>query len=100
MARGERVDSQAMETGENIERRVERVQFETDRHIIVGNVILPPEGAYQSRFSDSLNRPDVAFIPVTDVVITSLSGGEPVQRDFVAVHKKHIRLAFPIEELT
>ena len=88
-----------MEMGENIERRVERVHFETDRHVIVGNVILPPEGAYQSRFSDSLNRPDLAFIPVIDVEITSLTGGETVQRDFVALHKEHIRIAFPIEEV-
>ena len=87
-----------MEMGENIERRVERVQFETDRHIIVGNVLLPPEG-YQSRFSDSLNRADIAFIPVIDVEITSLAGGETVQRDFIALHKEHVRIAFPIEDV-
>ena len=34
-----------------------------------------------------------------DVEITSLTGGETVQRDFVAVHKEHIRIAFPIEEV-
>ena len=88
-----------MEMGDHIERRVERVQFETDRHIIIGNVSLPPEG-YQSRFSDSLNRPDVAFIPVVDVEIRPLEGGEAIRRDFIVLGKKHIVVAFPIEEVT
>jgi hypothetical protein len=87
-----------METSEHIERRVERVQFETDRHIIIGNVTLPPEG-YQSRFSDSLNRPDIAFIPLVDVELMPLEGGEPTRHDFVVIHKRHVRIAFPIEEV-
>jgi len=92
---GRAVDKGHMEMGDHIERRVERVQFETDRHVIVGNVTLPPEG-YQSRFSDSLNRPDVGFIPVLDVEITSLEGGESVHREFIVVNKEHVRIAFPI----
>ena len=80
------------------EQRFERVQFETDRHIIVGSVTLPREG-YQSRLSDSLNRPDIAFIPVVDVEIMPLEGGEPTRRDFIVVHKQHIRIAFPIGEV-
>ena len=87
-----------MEMGDHIERRVERVQFETDRHVMIGNVTLPPEG-YQSRFSDSLNRPDIDFIPVVDVEITPLDGGETVRHDFIVVHKKHVRIAFPIKEV-
>ena len=51
------------------------MQFETDRQRIVGDVTLPPEG-YQSRFSDSLNRPEVAFIPLVNVEISSLMGGD------------------------
>jgi hypothetical protein len=82
----------------HIERRVERVQFETDRQIIVGNVTLPPEG-YQSRFSDSLNRADVAFIPVVDVEITPIDGGGSVRHEFIVVNKEHVRVAFPIEEV-
>ncbi len=85
-------------SGDYIERRVERVQFETDRHLIVGNVTLPPEG-YQSRFSDSLNRPDVEFIPVVNCEITPLGGGETVAHAFIVLGKKHVRLAFPIEEV-
>jgi hypothetical protein len=70
------------------------VQLETDRHLIVGDVTLPPEG-YQSRFSDSLNRHDLAFVPIVDVEITPFDGGGAVKRDFVVVAKAHIRLAFP-----
>lgn len=88
-----------MEFGDNIERRIERMQFETDRHIIVGNVTLPPSG-YQSRLSDSLNRPEVAFIPLVDVEMRPLEGGETTHHDFVVVHKEHVRIAFPIEEIS
>ena len=87
-----------METEDQTGRRIERVQFETDRHRIVGNLTLPPEG-YQSRFSDSLNRDDVAFIPIVDVEIWPIDGGEVVRRGFIVVGKKHVRIAFPIEEL-
>jgi hypothetical protein len=77
------------------ERRVERVQFETDRHRIVGDVTLPPEG-YQSRFSDSLNRPDVTFIPIVNAEISSLMGGDVERLSFMVVSKSHVRVAFPL----
>jgi hypothetical protein len=77
-------------------RRRERVEIETDRHLIVGEVTLPPEG-YQSRFSDALNRGDVAFLSVVNAEISPLAGGPPVRRDFIAVAKAHIRLAYPID---
>src|SRR4051812_5057124 len=83
-----------MELGDHIERRVERIQFETDRHMIVGNVTLPPEG-YQSRFSDSLNRPDVSFIPVVDAEISPIDGSGPtIRHDFVVVAKGTCALRF------
>lgn len=79
-------------------RRRERVVFETDRHLIVGDVTLPPEG-YQSRFSDAVNRADVAFIPLLDVEISPLGGGdEAKRRDFVVLAKDHVRLAYPLDE--
>ena len=87
-----------MEARENIEKRVERVQFETDRHLIVGDVTLPREG-YQSRFSDALNRTDIAFIPVVDAEVRPLEGGEVEKRDLVIVGKQHVRISFPIEEV-
>lgn len=78
------------------DRRVERVLFETDRQRIVGDVTLPPEG-YQSRFSDSLNRPDVTFIPVVNAEISSLIGGDVERRPFVVVCKSHVRVAYPLD---
>lgn len=78
-------------------RRRERVVFETDRHLVVGDVTLPPEG-YQSRFSDAVNRPDVAFLPLLDVEITPLAGGETTRRAFVLLAKEHVRLAHPLDE--
>jgi hypothetical protein len=88
-----------MEGIEQIKRRVERVQLETDRHVVVGNVTLPPGEGYQSRFSDSLNRPNLTFVPLVEVEIWPLDGGEAVQRDFVIVNKEHVRLAVPLEEV-
>lgn len=79
------------------ERRVERVQFETDRHRIIGDVTLPPEG-YQSRFSDSLNRPDVTFIPVVNAEVSSIMGGDVVRYPFIVVSKDHVRVAFPVSQ--
>jgi len=78
------------------DRRRERILFETDRHVIVGDITLPAEG-YQARFSDAVNRTDVAFIPLLDVEITPLSGGEAAKHDFVVLAKAHIRLAHPVE---
>jgi hypothetical protein len=101
----ERADNDAVieetttSAGPRIDRRVERVQLETDRHVIVGNVTLPPEG-YQSRFSDFMNRGDVAFVPLVDVEVKPLHGGEPMRQDFLAVGKAHVRFAFTIEELS
>jgi hypothetical protein len=78
------------------ERRIERVQFETDRQRIVGDVTLPPEG-YQSRFSDSLNRGDITFIPLVNAEVSSIMGGDVEKRPFLVVSKSHVRIAFPID---
>jgi len=78
------------------ERRVERVQFETDRQRIVGDVTLPPAG-YQSRFSDSLNRVDVMFIPLVNVEVSSIMGGDVERLPFIVVSKAHVRIAFPVD---
>lgn len=74
--------------------RRERVVFETDSHVVVGDVTLPSEG-YQNRFSDTVNRPDVAFIPLVDVEITPQGGGAPERRPFVILSKAHVRFAYP-----
>ena len=57
---------------------------------------LPPEG-YQSRFSDSLNRPDVTFIPVVNAEISSLVRSDVERRPFVVVCKSHVRIAYPLD---
>jgi hypothetical protein len=77
--------------------RRERIVFETDRHMVVGEVTLPQEG-YQSRFSDAVNRGDVAFIPIVDVEISPLDGGEVERRDFIVLAKRYVRLAYPLEQ--
>jgi hypothetical protein len=76
-------------------KRVERAVFETDRLVVVGDVTLPPEG-YQSRFSDSLNRPDLEFLPLTDCDVTSLADGRTERREFLMLAKRHIRVAYPL----
>jgi hypothetical protein len=77
-----------------VESRVERAVFETDRHRVIGNVTLPPEG-YQSRFSDLLNRGDFGFVHLVDVEIAPLGGGPVARHPFVALAKAHVRLAYP-----
>jgi hypothetical protein len=80
---------------EQVERRVERAAFETDHHLVVGDVTLPPAG-YQSRFSDSLNRTDLEFVPLTKVEITSLADGQVSERPFMVLNKRHVRVAYPL----
>jgi len=81
--------------GQPIERRVERAAFETDMQLVVGDVTLPPAG-YQSRFSDSLNRDDLEFIPLTNVEVTSLRDGKVSERPFIVLAKRHVRISYPV----
>ena len=78
-----------------MENRVERIVLETDRHRIIGELTLPKEG-YRSRISDYLNISDLVFIPLVNVTVTPLDGGDEVQRDFVAVGRAHVQLAYPV----
>lgn len=82
---------------ESIARRTERAAFETDTHLIVGDVTLPPAG-YQSRFSDSLNRQDVDFMPLVNVEITSLADGRVTELPFAVVSKSQVRHAYPLHQ--
>jgi hypothetical protein len=93
---GKRADRALVSPG-SAESQLQRAVFETDRHLVVGDVSLPPEG-YQSRLSDAVNRGDLGFIPLTDVEITPLGGGETVRRGFVLLGKAHVKLAYPFEE--
>jgi hypothetical protein len=85
-----------LEQRDHTHRRVERAAFETDRLLVVGDVTLPPEG-YQSRFSDSLNRADLEFIPLTNCEVTSLADGQSRRQDFLVLGKRHVRIAYPID---
>jgi len=80
-----------------MENRVERVVLETGRHVITGDLTMPREG-YRSRMSDFLNRGDLDFIPLTDVEIVPLAGGETERRHFTAVNRAHVQLAYPAEQ--
>jgi uncharacterized protein DUF6812 len=78
-------------------RRRERVVFETDRHMVFGDVTLPPEG-YQNRFSDGINRAEIAFIPLVNVEMKPLGAGETQRHDFIVLSKAHIRVAYPLDQ--
>lgn len=82
--------------GTTARRRVERAVFETDRQLVAGDLTLPPAG-YQSRFSDSLNRGEFEFVPLTNVEITSLDDGRVTRVPFLVLSKRHIRIAYPAE---
>jgi hypothetical protein len=78
-------------------RRVERAVFETDRQLIEGDLTLPPAG-YQSRFSDSLNRGEFEFVPLTNAKVTSLADGRVTEVPFIVLSKRQIRIAYPAEQ--
>jgi uncharacterized protein DUF6812 len=90
-------DNWRMDETNGVEPRTERAVFETDRHRVVGDVTLPPEG-YQSRVSDLLNRDDLGFVPLVDVEIAPLGGGEVERHAFLALGKAHVRVAYLLAE--
>jgi hypothetical protein len=76
-----------------IETRLQRVVLETGRYRISGDLTLPSAG-YRSRFSDLLNRDDLAFISLVNAEITPLDGGEVETRPFIAVGRDHVQIAY------
>jgi hypothetical protein len=78
-----------------MDQREERVTIETERLRFTGVLRLPREG-YRSRMTDYLNSSERDFIALTDVLIEPLDGaGEPVNREFIALSRRHIVLAAP-----
>ena len=78
-----------------VDTRVERIVLETERHRIVGDITMPREG-YRSRLSDYLNRGEMDFIPLANAEIASIdSAAAGEQREFIAVARTHIHLAYP-----
>ena len=80
--------------------RIERVVLETEHHRITGDLHLPREG-YRSRLSDYLNRGDDHFVPLANAQVASLNGnGHVDEREFLAVARNHVTLAYPAGEGT
>lgn len=78
--------------------RIERIVLETDRVKIVGDLHLPREG-YRSRLSDYLNHGEVVFIPLANATVSSVDGsGIEQERQFIAVARVHVHLAYPASE--
>ena len=79
------------------QQRTERVELETPRYRITGDVTLAANG-FRSRVSDLLNASERDFLSLTEVEITPLDGGEPVRREFVAVSRQHIVFVTPLPD--
>jgi hypothetical protein len=77
------------------QQRQERIELETQRHRITGDVTLAANG-FRSRVSDLLNATEREFISLTDVELTPLDGGDPIKREFVAVSRQHIVFVSPL----
>ena len=73
--------------------RRERVAVETERQHVVGDVLLPAEG-YRTRLSDLLNNEGLRFIALVNADITDHASGETEHKDFVAVARDHVQLAY------
>ena len=80
-----------------MENRIERVVLETSQNRIIGDLTLPREG-YRSRLSDFLNRGDLDFIPLVNVEVAPIAGGEFAKRSFLAVGRIHVHLAYVAAE--
>jgi hypothetical protein len=80
-----------------METRVQRVVLETARYRIVGDLTLPTEG-FRTRVSDVLNRQDTGFIPLVNVELSPVDGGEAQSRQFVAVARSHIQVAHELDD--
>jgi hypothetical protein len=75
------------------ETRRQRIVLETDRQRIVGDVVLPTEG-FRTRLSDLLNSEGLRFVSLVDAELTDHESGETVHREFVAVARGHVQLAY------
>jgi hypothetical protein len=81
-----------LEEAAGMDRRVERVRFETERLRIEGSLTLARDG-YRSRVSDVLNAAERDFITLTDVTVTPLDGGPTELHPFLTIARRHIVFA-------
>lgn len=77
------------------QQRTERVELETTRHRITGDVTLAANG-FRSRISDLLNASEREFLSLTDVEMVPLDGGATQQRPYMAVSRQHIVYVTPL----
>jgi len=75
----------------------QRVLIETGHHRISGSLRMPVDG-FRSRLTDYLNAPDLEFIPLTDVVVERIGGGDDLRAPFMAVARRHVVLARPLDD--
>ena len=76
--------------------RIQRVVVETARFRLVGDVTLPTEG-FRTRLTDVLNRQDTGFIPLVNVELSPIDGGDTKSLPFVAVARNQIEIAYELE---
>jgi hypothetical protein len=76
--------------------KTQRVVVETSRFRVIGDVLLPTEG-FRTRLSDVLNRQDTGFLPLVNVELTALEGGEAKKLPFLAVARGQIEIAYEAE---
>lgn len=79
--------------------RTERVVLETPTQTITGDLQLPREG-FRSRLTDYLNSTDLHFIPLVraEIVSHDTAGERPLAREFIAVARDHVLVAYPEAE--
>ncbi len=73
--------------------RSQRVVLETERQRISGDIILPAEG-FRTRLSDLLNSEGLRFIALVNAEVTDHATGETTRREFVAVARDHVQVAY------
>lgn len=79
------------------QQRLQRIQLETTRHRITGDVTLSESG-FRSRISDLLNASEREFLPLTDVTLEPLDGGPASRHEFLAVSRAHVVYVVPLSE--
>ncbi|MBZ0169339.1 hypothetical protein MELA_00734 [Candidatus Methylomirabilis lanthanidiphila] len=71
-----------------------QVEIWTERYRIIGTTIIPSGAGHSWRFSDILNKPDRPFLPLTEVTIFSLDGGNLLwQGHSMTISKSFVVLA-------
>ena len=74
--------------------RKSQVEIWTERYRIIGTTFIPSGAGHSWRFSDILNKPERPFLPLTDVTIFSLDGGNILwQGNSMTLNKSFVILA-------